>query len=158
MRQWIAPLFRTRRAVSNGGLLLSGAYDLTCFIQFFELYTLCFKCASMRLLIAPSFRSRRSVSNGGPHLSVAYNLTCFIKFFIWQILLKICIYEAVDSTMIHCHAMSTGGSSFVCSLWLDLFYHVFCSIINSGQSVVQAWSKLGLNLIQACSKLGLSLL
>ena len=30
------PLIRSRRAVSNGGLLLSVAYDLTCFTRFFE--------------------------------------------------------------------------------------------------------------------------
>ena len=32
----IAPLFRSCRAVSNGGPLLSVAYDLTCFIMFLE--------------------------------------------------------------------------------------------------------------------------
>ena len=79
MRLWISPCFRSRRAVSNGGLLLSAAYDLTCFIRFFELYKLCLKSASMRLWIAPSFRSRRAVSNGGLLLSVAYDLTCFMK-------------------------------------------------------------------------------
>ena len=36
----IAPCFRSRRAVSDDGLLLSGAYDLTCFIRFFEFYKL----------------------------------------------------------------------------------------------------------------------
>ena len=67
--------------MSNGGLLLSVAYDLTCFMRFFALYKLCFKSASMRLWIAPSFRSRRAVSNGGFLLSVAYDLTCFMRFF-----------------------------------------------------------------------------
>ena len=81
MKLWIAPCFRSRRAVSNGGLLLSVAYDLTCFIRFFELYELCLKSASMRLWIAPCFRSRRAVSDGGLLLSVAYDLTCFIRFF-----------------------------------------------------------------------------
>ena len=67
--------------MSDGGPRLSVAYDLTCFIRFFELYELCLKSASMRLWIAPSFRSRRAVSNGGLLLSVAYDLTCFIRFF-----------------------------------------------------------------------------
>ena len=75
MKLWIAPCFRSRRAVSNGGLLLSLAYDLICFIRFFELYKLCLISASMRLRIAPSFRSRRAVSDGGLLLSVAYDLT-----------------------------------------------------------------------------------
>ena len=35
------PSIRSRRAVSNGGLLLSVAYDLTCFMRFFERYKLC---------------------------------------------------------------------------------------------------------------------
>ena len=67
--------------MSNGGLLLSVAYELTCFTRFFELYELCFKSASMRLWIAPSFRSRRALSNDGLLLSVAYDLTCFVRFF-----------------------------------------------------------------------------
>ena len=67
--------------MSDGGLLLSVAYDLTCFIRFFELYKLWFKSASMRLWMAPCFRSRRAVSNGGLLLSVAYDLTCFMRFF-----------------------------------------------------------------------------
>ena len=33
MRLPIVPLFRSRRAVLNGGLLLSVAYDLTCFVD-----------------------------------------------------------------------------------------------------------------------------
>ena len=45
MRLRIAPCFRSRRAVSNGGLLLSVAYDLTCFMRFFERYKLCLKNA-----------------------------------------------------------------------------------------------------------------
>ena len=45
MRLRVVPLFRSRRAVSNGGLLLSVAYDLTCFMMFFStLYTLRGKC------------------------------------------------------------------------------------------------------------------
>ena len=81
MRLSIVRLFRSRGAVSNSSLLLSAAYDLTCFIRFFELYKLCLKSASLRLWIAPSFRSRRAVSNGGLLLSVAYDLTCFMRFF-----------------------------------------------------------------------------
>ena len=38
MRLWIAPCFRSRRAVSNGGILLSVAYGLTCFITFSVLF------------------------------------------------------------------------------------------------------------------------
>ena len=34
----IVPSIRSRRAVSNGGPLLSVAYDLTCFMKFFEGY------------------------------------------------------------------------------------------------------------------------
>ena len=37
MRLWMAPSFRSRRAVSNGGLLLSVAYDFTCFMKFLVL-------------------------------------------------------------------------------------------------------------------------
>ena len=65
--------------MSNGGPHLSVAYDLTCFMRFFELYKLCLKSASIRLWIAPCFRSRRAVSNGGLLLSVAYDLTCFMR-------------------------------------------------------------------------------
>ena len=36
MRLSIVPLFRSRRAVSDGGPLLSVAYHLTCFMTFFE--------------------------------------------------------------------------------------------------------------------------
>ena len=81
MRLGIAPCFRSRPAVLNGGVLLSVAFDLTRFIRSFELYTLCFESASMRLWMAPCFRSRRAVSNGGLLLSVAYDLTCFMRFF-----------------------------------------------------------------------------
>ena len=35
MKLWIAPSFRSRRAVSNGGLLLSVAYDLISFMTLF---------------------------------------------------------------------------------------------------------------------------
>ena len=59
MKLWIAPCFRSRRAVSNGGFLFSVAYDLTCFIRFFEMYEHCLKV----------------VSNGGFLLSLAYDLT-----------------------------------------------------------------------------------
>ena len=40
MRLSIVPSIRSRRAVSNGGPLLSVAYDLTCFIRLFERYNL----------------------------------------------------------------------------------------------------------------------
>ena len=91
MRLSIVPSIRSRRAVSNGGLLLSVAYDLTCFMRFFELYKLSFKSASMRLWIAPCFRSRRAVSDGGLLLSGAYDLTCFIRFFEFY---KLCLENA----------------------------------------------------------------
>ena len=38
MRLSIVPLVRSRRAVSDGGPLLSVAYDLTYFMKFFERY------------------------------------------------------------------------------------------------------------------------
>ena len=38
MKLWIAPCFRSRRAVSDGGLLLSVAYDSTCLVTFFDFY------------------------------------------------------------------------------------------------------------------------
>ena len=41
----MGPLFRSRRAVSDGGPLLSVAYDLTCFIRFFERYKRCLENA-----------------------------------------------------------------------------------------------------------------
>ena len=75
MRLWIAPSFRSRRAVQKDGPHLSVAYDLTCFIRFFGFDKKCSKSLSMRLWIAPSFRSRRAVQKGGLHLSVAYDLT-----------------------------------------------------------------------------------
>ena len=62
-------------------ILKSVAYDLTCFMMFFDLENKCSKRTSMRLLIAPCFRSRRAVPNGGSHLSVAYDLTYFMKVF-----------------------------------------------------------------------------
>ena len=81
MTLWIAPRFRSRRVVSDGGLILSVAYDLTSFMRFFQSYKCCSENAWMRLSIAPCFRSRRAVSNGGLLLSVAYDLTCFMRFF-----------------------------------------------------------------------------
>ena len=45
MRLSIVPLVRSRRAVSDGGPLLSVAYDLTCFMRFFERYKLCLENA-----------------------------------------------------------------------------------------------------------------
>ena len=77
----IVPSIRSRRAVSNGGPLLSVAYDLTCFMRLFECYKRCLENAWMRQSIVPLFRSRRAVSDGGPLLSVAYDLTCFMRFF-----------------------------------------------------------------------------
>ena len=50
--------------MSDGGLLLSVAYDLTCFITFLVM-------GLYKLSRVPSIRSRRVVSNGGPRLSVA---------------------------------------------------------------------------------------
>ena len=41
MRLSMVPSIRSRRAVSDGGPLLSVAYDLTCFTRVFESYTLC---------------------------------------------------------------------------------------------------------------------
>ena len=81
MRLSIVPSIRSRLDLSNGGFILSVAYDLTCFMRFFEGYKRCLENAWMRLSIAPLFRSRRAVSDGGPLLSVAYDLTCFMKFF-----------------------------------------------------------------------------
>ena len=72
MRLSIVPLVRSRRAVSDGGPLLSVAYDLTCFMRFFECCKLCLKNARIRLSIVPLVRSRRAVSDGGPLLSVAH--------------------------------------------------------------------------------------
>ena len=80
MRLSIVPLFRSRRAVSDGGPLLSVAFDLTCFMRFFGGYKRCLEHACMRLSIVPLFRSRRAVSDDGPLLSVAYDLACFISF------------------------------------------------------------------------------
>ena len=81
MRLSIAPCFRSRRAVSDGGFLLSVAYDLTCFMKSFACYKRFLENAWMRLSIAPCFRSRRAVPDGGFLLSVAYDLTCFMKLF-----------------------------------------------------------------------------
>ena len=39
----IAPCFRSRRDVSDGGLLLSVADDLTCFMRFFNSINLVLK-------------------------------------------------------------------------------------------------------------------
>ena len=44
MRLRIALCFRSRRAVSDGGLLLSVAYDLTCFVTFFVFYRCMHEC------------------------------------------------------------------------------------------------------------------
>ena len=41
MRLSIVPSIRSRRVVSDGGLHLSVAHDLTCFMTFFELDKLC---------------------------------------------------------------------------------------------------------------------
>ena len=45
MRLSIVPSIRSRRAVSDGGPLLSVAYDLTCFMRFFEGYKRCLENA-----------------------------------------------------------------------------------------------------------------
>ena len=44
MRLWIAPCFRSRRAVSNGGHLLSVAYDLTCVVTSCGFYACMHAC------------------------------------------------------------------------------------------------------------------
>ena len=80
MRLSTVPSIRSRRAVSDGGPILSVAYDLTCFMRFFQCYKRCLENARMKLSIVPLFRSRRGVSNGGLLLSVAYDLTCFMRF------------------------------------------------------------------------------
>ena len=54
IRLSIVPLFRSRRAVSDDGGLLSVAYDLTCFTRFFEGHKRCLESAQVRLLIVPS--------------------------------------------------------------------------------------------------------
>ena len=41
MRLAMVPSIRFRREVSNGGPHLSVAYDLSCFMTYFELYKLC---------------------------------------------------------------------------------------------------------------------
>ena len=41
----MVPSIRSRRIESNGGPYLSVAYDLTCFIRFFERYKLCLENA-----------------------------------------------------------------------------------------------------------------
>ena len=102
---WIAPCFRSRRAVSNGGTHLSVAYDSTCFMRFFELYKLCLKSASMKLWIAPCFRSRRAVSHGGLLLSVAFDLTSSVTFFgfmdaCMDVCMDACIHENPKSLSI----------------------------------------------------------
>ena len=86
----MVPSIRSRRAVSNGGPLLSVAYDLTCFKRFVERYKRRLENARMRLSMVKSIRSRPVVPKGGPHLSVAYDLVCFMQFFdlvrAWSIL------------------------------------------------------------------------
>ena len=62
---------RSRRVVSNGGLRLCVACDLTCFLAFLSFYTFCSKNTRMRLSMVPSIRPRRVVSNDGPCLFVA---------------------------------------------------------------------------------------
>ena len=62
----IVPSIRSRRVVSNGGLLSSVAYDSTCFMRLFARYRRRLEIAGMRLSIVPLLRSRRAVSNGGP--------------------------------------------------------------------------------------------
>ena len=71
MRLSIVPSITSRRVVSNGGLHLSVAYDLTSFMTFFRFYKVRVKTSLIRLPIVPSITSRRVVSNGGPQLSVA---------------------------------------------------------------------------------------
>ena len=93
MRLRIAPCFRSRRALSDGGFLLSVAYDMTCFMRFFKCYKRCLENAWMRLSIVPLFRSRRAVWNGGLLLSVAYDLTCFMRFLI--------LWSMPNTSMIH---------------------------------------------------------
>ena len=44
MRLRIAPCVRSRRAVSNGGLLLSVAFDLTCLVALFGFHGYMHEC------------------------------------------------------------------------------------------------------------------
>ena len=146
MRLWISPCFRSRRAVSNGGPHLSVAYDLTCFVRFFELYKLCLKSASMKLWIAPSFRSRRVVSNGGLLLSVAYDLTCFIRFFA---LYKLCFKSAsmrlwIAPSFRSRRAVSNGGLLLSVAYDLTCFIRFF-ELYTVGSKIppsVRGWKKL----------------
>ena len=96
----------------------------------FERYKLCLENAWRRLSIEPFIRSRWAVSDGGFLLSVAYGLTCFMRFFstLWTLLRK-CMNEAVDSTIYQISSSCVGWwSSFVCSLWFDLFHEVFSTL------------------------------
>ena len=97
MTLWIAPRFRSRRAVADGGPLLSVAYDLTCFMKFVQRYKLWLKSASMRLWIAPCLRSRRAVSNGGLLLSVAYDSTCLVTFFGFHGCIHACMHACMHA-------------------------------------------------------------
>ena len=50
----MVPSIRSRRAVSNGGLLLPVAYDLTCFIRFFSFQKKCLKSAESEIVVLNS--------------------------------------------------------------------------------------------------------
>ena len=127
MRVWIVPCFRSRRAVSDGGLLLSVAYDLTCFMKVFERCKLCLENAWIRLSIVPLFRSRWDVSNGGLLLSVAYDLTCSMRFFA---LYKLCFKSAsmrlwIAPSFRSRRAVSNGGLLLIVSYDLTCFVRFF---------------------------------
>ena len=74
----MVPSISARRVVSNASPHLFVAYDLTCFMTFFERYKLYLKHVWTRLSMLPSIRSRRVVSNVGPHLSPVYDFICFM--------------------------------------------------------------------------------
>ena len=126
MRPSRVPSIRSCRVESTGCPLLPVVYDFICFMRFVQRYKRCLGNAWMRLSIVLSIRSRRAVSDGGPLLFVAYDLTCFIRFFqrykrcLENAWIRLSIVPSIRSR----RAVSEW-SSFVCSLWFDLFHKVF---------------------------------
>ena len=140
MKLSIVRSIRSRRVVSNGGLHLFVAHDLTSSITLFGLNKLCLKNACMRLSMVPSIRSRRIVSNGGPHLSIAHGSTSFIQIFgIYKLCSEKCVsnkalkymYDAVDGTINQISSSSfEWWSSFFRSLFLALLREVVLNFID----------------------------
>ena len=80
MKLSIVPSIRPRRAVSNGGPLSSVAYDLPCFMSFFQMFQTLLRKSTNEAVSSTIIQISSSCVEWWSSLSVAYELTCVMRF------------------------------------------------------------------------------